>query len=756
MGGTGLTARLKCQPPPGVDASPPPIATYTAIATHTATGTLTVTFTETSEGTETATLTETVTGTSVHTVTLTETAISTGTIIATSTETATATAPETVAQTGTSTATATETQTATVTLTLTNTVTSTVIQTQTLTQTLTDTVTNTTTATNSTTATLTVTNTLTGTGTLTRTYTASRVNSGTITSLWTFTAWGTHTVQLQATNTGTSFVTNNMAWGPGTATMTGLRSNVTMTGTDSASATATYIGNERGTATASWTQPLNSVSYTWTGTAKNTTARVVTGTGTWTFTQNRVVQTPWTGSATFTRTATGVTSTTSTGTATAGQTATETLTATGTATASATSTSTGTATSTTPETSTTTGIGTETYVTTQTVTTTQTITTTNTITTSSTYTSTSTATTTTSSTSTATGTQVETDTETISVTGTRTATVTDTNTMTQTGTDTLTETMTVTVTSTVDGGTGLPDAGNSAQCLADWRNTACGHICLQETQSDRQACRVFLDCYRDHACGPTTCGGQDDVCGVNVLNRWGTAPKTIADQVFQCLECPGAPSQPGERINATAQLGCGDPSGTVDGTQSFAPSVFFRIPSKLPVVKGSAGNGSATLTLTRDSTCADQCSIVCTYRGKSSQSHPVTLVDKLKGASYYLDSCSTGIPAFAAVYIRALALHIASGDCQSGPTRVVCDGYSGKPPNAPLMVPWQVYINRRGFEPPPSPGEPIHIDGGLVPSPPESPGGSNEGLPLELDETISRDWFMPDGGAPVLGAETRE
>jgi len=79
-------------------------------------------------------------------------------------------------------------------------------------------------------------------------------------------------------------------------------------------------------------------------------------------------------------------------------------------------------------------------------------------------------------------------------------------------------------------------------CVQDWRNTTCGAFCTYEAgvQSDRAGCGIYLDCYAAHGCSPETCGGQDDVCGVNVLNTWGTASKVVADQVYKCLGCRGS------------------------------------------------------------------------------------------------------------------------------------------------------------------------------------------------------------------------
>jgi len=80
-----------------------------------------------------------------------------------------------------------------------------------------------------------------------------------------------------------------------------------------------------------------------------------------------------------------------------------------------------------------------------------------------------------------------------------------------------------------------------AVCLLDWRlNTPCGAYCKGQTQADRKNCQAFLDCYKNNNCGPTTCGGQDQVCGVNVVwPKMGKVPQDIADLVYECMACPG-------------------------------------------------------------------------------------------------------------------------------------------------------------------------------------------------------------------------
>ena len=79
----------------------------------------------------------------------------------------------------------------------------------------------------------------------------------------------------------------------------------------------------------------------------------------------------------------------------------------------------------------------------------------------------------------------------------------------------------------------LPAAG---PCLAGWEGSRCD-TCSGQTQSDRLACSVYLDCYLVNACDPVNCGSLEQVCGVNRLGN-GLAPKDIADAVYSCMCAP--------------------------------------------------------------------------------------------------------------------------------------------------------------------------------------------------------------------------
>lgn len=87
-----------------------------------------------------------------------------------------------------------------------------------------------------------------------------------------------------------------------------------------------------------------------------------------------------------------------------------------------------------------------------------------------------------------------------------------------------------------NGGEPIQPPPNS--CLAKWSSSSCGQQCTGQTQSDRQMCQAYLDCYALNGCGPAyPCASQDAVCGVNTIGG-GMAGKTIADQVYSCLACP--------------------------------------------------------------------------------------------------------------------------------------------------------------------------------------------------------------------------
>src|ERR1019366_5977233 len=68
-------------------------------------------------------------------------------------------------------------------------------------------------------------------------------------------------------------------------------------------------------------------------------------------------------------------------------------------------------------------------------------------------------------------------------------------------------------------------APSTNACVQGWADKDCGKFCTWEAtqQSDCAGCGAYLDCYALHGCIPETCGGQDDVCGVNKLglNGWG-------------------------------------------------------------------------------------------------------------------------------------------------------------------------------------------------------------------------------------------
>ena len=433
----------------------------------------------------------------------------------TATQTVTATHTATTTTTSTGTRTATLTQTATQTRTLTNT------QTQSATQTATQTYTSTATQTGTATRTATVTQTATQTKTATKTPTGTSTSTITVTTTPTVTSTvtTTSTTTPTSTRTATTTVTN-------TPTVTSA-STITVTNTPTVTSTVTNTSTATPTLTTTATQTV-------------TNTPTLTSTATTTVTNTPTVTSTVTNTSTATPTLTTTATQTVTNTPTVTSTATTTVTNTPTVTSTVTNTGTITPTNTTTVTQTVTNTPTVTNTTTITATSTPTVTNTVTSTSTTTPTITTTSTATRSSTSTVTGTATGTQ----AATGTTTTTTTNTVTATNTTTGTITTTVTTTSSSNVDGGVGLDGDGDvgSAACLQNWQNSgACGQWCLEQSQTDLADCVAYLACYLANNCGPTTCGGQDQVCGVNVVRpAEGTAPKNIADQVYQCLACAGS------------------------------------------------------------------------------------------------------------------------------------------------------------------------------------------------------------------------
>lgn len=81
--------------------------------------------------------------------------------------------------------------------------------------------------------------------------------------------------------------------------------------------------------------------------------------------------------------------------------------------------------------------------------------------------------------------------------------------------------------------TPAPVPGAEAHCLEGWEGSSCD-VCSGQTQSDRQACRLHIDCYIANDCDPVSCGSLEAACGVNRVGN-GFVPKEIADVVYGCM-----------------------------------------------------------------------------------------------------------------------------------------------------------------------------------------------------------------------------
>jgi hypothetical protein len=74
----------------------------------------------------------------------------------------------------------------------------------------------------------------------------------------------------------------------------------------------------------------------------------------------------------------------------------------------------------------------------------------------------------------------------------------------------------------------------TTQCLINWDKSQKCDKCSKETQADRRRCRDVLECYIVNACNPSTCGGNDGLCGINKFGA-GLEPIQIAGSVYTCM-----------------------------------------------------------------------------------------------------------------------------------------------------------------------------------------------------------------------------
>jgi hypothetical protein len=78
--------------------------------------------------------------------------------------------------------------------------------------------------------------------------------------------------------------------------------------------------------------------------------------------------------------------------------------------------------------------------------------------------------------------------------------------------------------------------GMPTNCLIGWESSSCD-TCSTQTQGDKAACKLVLQCYEDNNCNPTTCGqSSSTACGQNAI-AMGTAAFPIATDVYNC-RCP--------------------------------------------------------------------------------------------------------------------------------------------------------------------------------------------------------------------------
>ena len=119
---------------------------------------------------------------------------------------------------------------------------------------------------------------------------------------------------------------------------------------------------------------------------------------------------------------------------------------------------------------------------------------------------------------------------------------------------------------------------------------------------------------------------------------------------------PSVPSRRCRSVELDAEKDY-DPTSYTDGQASPAPAMRFDVPRTLSVTAGSAGHGSATLTITDE----DRWSPVCTYRGDDDDDDRGFDCDQRARDSHYtLRDCDPRVRGDATA--TSLTLHVVDGD----------------------------------------------------------------------------------------------
>lgn len=104
-----------------------------------------------------------------------------------------------------------------------------------------------------------------------------------------------------------------------------------------------------------------------------------------------------------------------------------------------------------------------------------------------------------------------------------------------------------------------------------------------------------------------------------------------------------------------------NPSTFYDDSQNILAAMEVKIPSIIPVKNGNAGNHAVRLQLD---------DVLCTYRGGSSQSHPVINSSEwTRGLNYRFVSCTNGMSAGDEIEVKhTVALSVLNGSSNAGTT----------------------------------------------------------------------------------------
>lgn len=116
-----------------------------------------------------------------------------------------------------------------------------------------------------------------------------------------------------------------------------------------------------------------------------------------------------------------------------------------------------------------------------------------------------------------------------------------------------------------------------------------------------------------------------------------------------------------------------NPSAWQDATQTFAPSLKWKLPAEVPVLAGNAGNHWITISYSLGTSDAGPDAggpVSCRFKGGASQAHPNSPSQIALGLKYVFLWCTNGATPGTIIEADRITVHVDNGDSYKSPTTV--------------------------------------------------------------------------------------